>query len=103
MGIVGAIIWSVIAWIVVFLLVFHVMGYNFLSATTYSSLNAVPGAATPTTPYITMLAGVMSNSSVLTALIALGFIAWVWLWLPSQVAYGNRAIMAWSLDRVFPD
>lgn len=102
-GIVGAIIWSVITWIVVFLLVFHVMGYNFLSATTYSSLNAVPGAVTPTTPYITMLAGVMTNSSVLTALIAVGFIAWVWLWLPSQVAYGNRAIMAWSLDRVFPD
>jgi basic amino acid/polyamine antiporter, APA family len=102
-GIVGAIIWSVIAWVVVFLLVYHVMGYNFLSATTYSSLNSVPNAATPVTPWITLLAGIMTKSSVLTALIALGFIAWVWLWLPSQVAYGNRAIMAWSLDRVFPD
>jgi amino acid transporter len=103
LGIIGAIIGSVITWLVVFALVYHVMGYNFLSATTYSSLNAVPGAATPVTPWVTLLAGIMTNSSVLTVLIALGFIAWIWLWVPAQVAYGNRAIMAWSLDRVFPD
>jgi len=36
-------------------------------------------------------------------LIAVGFIAWIWLWVPSQIGYGNRAIMAWSLDRIFPD
>ncbi|MGN6168484.1 MAG: hypothetical protein ACTHQQ_09990 [Solirubrobacteraceae bacterium] len=102
-GIVGAIWGSVVIWVIVFALVFNVMGYNFLSATTYSSLNAVPGAATPVTPWITLLAGIMTNSTVLTVLISLGFIAWIWLWVPAQVAYGNRAIMAWSLDRVFPD
>jgi amino acid transporter len=79
------------------------MGYNFLSATTYASLNNVSRAATPVTPWITLLAGVMTNSSFWTVVISLGFIAWIWLWVPSQVAYGNRAIMAWSLDRVFPD
>lgn len=103
LGIVGAIIGSVICWLVVFVLVYHVMGYNFLSATTYSSLNGVSAAATPVTPWITLLAGIMTNSSVLAVVISLGFIAWIWLWVPSQVAYGNRAIMAWSLDRVFPD
>jgi amino acid transporter len=102
-GIIGAIVGSVVCWLIVFALVFHVMGYNFLSATTYSSLNGVTSAATPVTPWITLLAGIMTSSSVLTILISLGFIAWIWLWVPSQVAYGNRAIMAWSLDRVFPD
>jgi amino acid transporter len=102
-GIVGAIVGSVICWVIVFVLVYHVMGYDFLSATTYSSLNGVTAAATPVTPWITLLAGIMTSSSVLTILISLGFIAWIWLWVPSQVAYGNRAIMAWSLDRVFPD
>jgi basic amino acid/polyamine antiporter, APA family len=103
LGIVGAIIGSVVVWLIVFALVYHVMGYDFLSATTYSSLNGVTSAATPVTPWITLLAGIMTNSSVLTIVISLGFIAWIWLWVPSQVAYGNRAIMAWSLDRVFPD
>jgi amino acid transporter len=102
-GIVGAIVGSVVTWIIVFALVYHVMGYNFLSATTYSSLNGVSAAATPVTPWVTLLAGIMSNSTLLTILISLGFIAWIWLWVPAQVAYGNRAIMAWSLDRVFPD
>jgi amino acid transporter len=102
-GIVGAIVGSVVIWLIVFALVYHVMGYNFLSANTYASLNGVTSAATPVTPWITLLAGIMSNSVVLTILISLGFIAWIWLWVPSQVAYGNRAIMAWSLDRVFPD
>jgi APA family basic amino acid/polyamine antiporter len=102
-GIVGAIVGSVVIWIVVIALVYRVMGYDFLSATTYSSLNGVEGAATPVTPWITLLAGIMTDSTLLTVLISLGFIAWIWLWVPSQVAYGNRAIMAWSLDRVFPD
>lgn len=102
-GIVGAIIGSVVIWLIVFALVYHVMGYTFLSAATYSSLNGVSAAATPVTPWITLLAGIMTHSTVLTIVISLGFVAWIWLWVPSQVAYGNRAIMAWSLDRLFPD
>jgi basic amino acid/polyamine antiporter, APA family len=103
LGIIGAVVGSMITWIITFALVYRVMGYDFLSATTYSSLNGVTKAATPVTPWITLLAGIMTNSVVLTILISIGFIAWIWLWVPAQVAYGNRAIMAWSLDRVFPD
>jgi basic amino acid/polyamine antiporter, APA family len=102
-GILAAICGSVIVWVISFALVFRTIGQTFLGAVTYSNFNGVKGASTPVVPYATLLTGLGSKSSVLTVLIAIGFIAWIWLWLPSQVGYGNRAIMAWSLDRVFPD
>lgn len=103
MGILGAIIGSVIVFIVSFALVYRTMGYTFLGAVTSGSLNGTKGASTPTTPWINLLVGIGAGSSILTVLISLGFVAWIWLWVPSQIGYGNRAIMAWSLDRVAPD
>jgi basic amino acid/polyamine antiporter, APA family len=89
--------------VVSFALVYRTMGYTFLGAVTSANLNGVAGAATPTTPWITLLVGVGAGSSILTILISLSFVAWIWLWVPSQIGYGNRAIMAWALDRVAPD
>jgi APA family basic amino acid/polyamine antiporter len=102
-GILLAILGSMGIWMICFALNYKMMGHTFLGAVTYSNFNAVPGASTPIVPYTTLLTGVGSASSVLTVLIAIGFIAWIWLWMPSQLAYGNRAVMAWSLDRIFPD
>jgi len=102
-GILGAVIGSVVVWIVSFALIFHTMGSNFLGAVTYSNLNAVHGASTPVTPYPTLLTGLGANSVTLTILIALGFIGWIWLWVPTQILYPTRAVVAWSLDRVWPD
>jgi amino acid transporter len=92
------VIGSVVVFIVTFALVYRTMGYTFLGAIT-----SAPADSLPTTPWITMLAGIGSGSSIVAILIALGFVAWIWLWVPSQIAYGNRAIMAWALDRVAPD
>lgn len=102
-GILGAILWSVVVWIAAFVLVYRAMGSDFLGAVTYASVNGVKGAATPVAAYPTLLAALGSNSVILTILIAAGFIAWIWLWVPTQILYTTRAIMAWSLDRVFPD
>lgn len=102
-GIIGAIIGSVIVWLVSFALVFRTMGSDFLGAVTYSSLNGVEGAGTPVTPYPTLLAGLGADSVLLTILIAFGFIGWIWLWIPTQILYPTRALVAWSLDRVAPD
>jgi APA family basic amino acid/polyamine antiporter len=102
-GIIGAIIWSVLVWVAAYLLVYQSIGSDFLGAVTYSSLNATAGAATPVAAYPTLLVAIGSNSVLLTILIALGFIAWIWLWVPTQILYATRAVMAWSLDRVFPD
>lgn len=103
LGILGAILWSVVVWILSYVLIYRSMGSDFLGAVTYSSLNAVKGAATPVTAYPSFLVSVGSGSVLLTILIALGFVAWIWLWVPTQILYATRAVMAWSLDRVFPD
>lgn len=102
-GILGAIIGAVVTWIICFFLIFRTMGSDFLGSVTFSSLNAVEGAETPVTPFPTLLTGLGSGSVALTILIALGFIGWIWLWIPTQILYPTRAIVAWSLDRVAPD
>jgi basic amino acid/polyamine antiporter, APA family len=103
LGILGAIIGSVAIWLLSIYLVYRTMGSDFLGAVTYSNLNAVEGAATPVTPFPTLLTGLGVDSVVLTILIALGFIGWIWLWIPTQILYPTRALVAWSLDRVAPD
>ncbi len=103
LGILGAILGAVSVWLISFALVLRTMGSDFLGSVTYSSLNAVEGAATPVTPFPTLLTGLGAGSVALTILIALGFIGWIWLWIPTQILYPSRAIVAWSLDRVAPD
>ncbi len=103
LGILGAIFGSVIVWLISFALIYRTMGSDFLGSVTYSNLNGVEGAATPVTPFPTLLTGLGADSVTLTVLIALGFIGWIWLWIPTQILYPTRAIVAWSLDRVAPD
>ena len=103
LGIIGAIVGSVVVWLISIALVFRTMGSDFLGAVTYSNLNGVEGAVTPVTPFPTLLTGLGTSSVALTILIALGFIGWIWLWVPTQILYPTRAIVAWSLDRVAPD
>jgi APA family basic amino acid/polyamine antiporter len=95
-GILGALIGSVILFVITFALAYRTFGYDFLGSVAYSGV-------TPVAPYVTLLGGIGSGSVTLTVLIAVGFIAWIWLWVPTQVLYPTRAITAWSLDRVFPD
>jgi basic amino acid/polyamine antiporter, APA family len=103
LGIIGAITMSVVVWIISIALVYKTMGKDFLGAVTYSNLNGVEGAATPVTPFPTLLTGLGTDSVILTILIALGFVGWIWLWIPTQILYPTRALVAWSLDRVAPD
>jgi amino acid transporter len=103
LGILGAVVGAVVVWIISYALIFRTMGSDFLGAVTYSNFNAVHGASTPVTPYPTLLTGLGSDSVTLTILIALGFIGWIWLWIPTQILYPTRAVVAWSLDRVWPD
>ncbi len=95
-GILLAIVGSVVTWVICYALVFRTMGQGF-------SATVTGNAKMPVVPYSPPLLGIGTGSVTLAVLIAVGFIAWIWLWVPTQVAYGNRAIMAWSLDRIFPD
>jgi amino acid transporter len=40
---------------------------------------------------------------VVSAVILATFAAWIWFWIPAEMAYTTRSMIAWSFDRVAPD
>lgn len=101
LGMIGAIaacgvVFALIGW-----LADAVFGYEFQAAINYNA-TAAPQAALPITPYLTLLAGIISGSPVLATVICLGFIAWIYFWIPGMLAYAERAMLAWSFDRLAP-
>jgi basic amino acid/polyamine antiporter, APA family len=99
-GMLGAILICAVAWLITVPLAYRIFGYNFLGAAGFNDLNGLSG--TPTTPWITLLAGVLTRSWIVTVLVSLGFIAWIWMWVPGMQAYGERAMIAWAFDRIAP-
>jgi APA family basic amino acid/polyamine antiporter len=104
-GMFGAIVVCAICFLISIVLAYHVFGYDFLGTVSYNSLGFNTSAhafTTPTTPWITLLTGVLSGSWIVTVLVSLGFMAWIWMWIPGMQAYGERAMIAWAFDRVAP-
>jgi amino acid transporter len=101
-GILGAIASSGIVFALVGYLSYLSIGYEFQGAITYNA-NAVSAMSTPIKPYFTLLLGILTNNFAITAIIAAGFIAWIYFWVPGMMAYAERAMLAWSFDRLAPD
>jgi len=77
-------------------------GYDFQGAIAYNSLTGVTGS-TATAPYFTVLAGILTSNVFLAVIIMAMFVAWIWFWIPAEIAYTTRSMIAWSFDRVAPD
>jgi len=104
-GMFGALAISGITFLIVIALSYHVFGYDFLGTVTYNSIGFNTSKVvltTPTTPWITLLAGVLSGSWIITVIVSVSFITWIWMWIPGMQAYGERAMIAWAFDRVAP-
>jgi basic amino acid/polyamine antiporter, APA family len=101
-GILGAVISSGIVFALVGYLSYLSIGYEFQGAITYNA-DHVPAMSTPIKPYFTLLLGILTNNLIITAIIAASFIAWIYFWVPGMLAYAERAILAWSFDRLAPD
>lgn len=99
-GMLGAIALCAAVWLISIPLAYKTFGYDFLGAIGFNDLEGLPG--TPTTPWITLLAGILTESWLMTVLVSLGFIAWIWMWVPGMQAYGERAMIAWAFDRIAP-
>ncbi|HZD37622.1 MAG TPA: amino acid permease [Actinomycetes bacterium] len=82
-------------------------GYNFQGAIGFNSLNGVAGGSTEATvgaaPWFTVLAGILTGNVVLAVIIMATFVAWIWFWIPAELAYTTRTMIAWSFDRLAPD
>ena len=98
-GMLGAIAGAVVIWLVTIYLCNAVFGYDFLGAAAY---NLVVGVGIITDPTITLLSGVLTDSWIITALVSIGLVFWMWMWIPGMHTFAVRALVAWSFDRVAP-
>jgi len=78
-------------------------GYDFQGAIAYNAINGNADGTTATLPYFTVLAGILTSNVVIAVIIMAVFVAWIWFWIPAEIAYTTRSMIAWSFDRVAPD
>jgi basic amino acid/polyamine antiporter, APA family len=106
-GMFGAVIAAAAMIALVAILADRTFGYDFQSAIAFNSLSAVVGGSTEASigaaPWFTVLAGILTNSVLWTTLIMAGFVAWIWFWVPAELAYTTRTMIAWSFDRTAPE
>src|SRR5215468_570641 len=77
-------------------------GYSFQGAVAFNSLTGV-SATTSTAPWFAVLAGILGHNVFLSVIILATFAAWIWFWIPAEMAYTTRSMIAWSFDRVAPN
>jgi APA family basic amino acid/polyamine antiporter len=75
------------------------IAFNSVSGFTHFSTENSIGA----TPYFTVLAGILTDNVVVAVIIMATFVAWIWFWIPAEIAYTTRTMIAWSFDRLAPN
>lgn len=102
-GMLGAIVATGVVIAIFAMLANRDFGYNFQGAVAFNSLSGVTNATTSSTPWFGVLAGILAHNVFLTGVILATFTAWIWFWIPAEIAYVTRSMIAWSFDRVAPD
>jgi basic amino acid/polyamine antiporter, APA family len=54
-------------------------------------------------PWFTVLVGILADNLLLAVIVMATFVAWIWFWIPAEIAYTTRTMIAWSFDRIAPD
>ncbi|MBA2311808.1 MAG: APC family permease [Actinobacteria bacterium] len=102
MGMLGSIASAGLVFALFAVLANKTFGYEFQAAVVFNG-DVAPDATTPVTPYFTLLAGILTNNVVLTVLIVAAFVAWIYFWIPAELIYAQRTMVAWSFDRLGPE
>jgi amino acid transporter len=88
-------------------LLLRVMGYDFLSATTF--LGTIGNGKFPFISQVTpgnqvvIFLSLLSNSAVIAALLPFLFAGWSLVILPALFLQPNRCIFSWAIDRIAPE
>jgi basic amino acid/polyamine antiporter, APA family len=102
-GMLGAVIATGLVIALFALLANKDFGYTFQGAVAYNALTGVSGGTTATAPWFAVLAGLLGHNVFLSVVILATFAAWIWFWIPAEMAYTTRSMIAWSFDRVAPN
>lgn len=103
LGMVGAVVATAVVIALFALLSNKDFGYTFQGAIAYNSISGVTTATTSTAPWFAVLAGILGHNVILSGVILATFAAWIWFWIPAELAYTTRSMIAWSFDRVAPN
>ena len=103
LGMLGAVIASGLLIAAFAILSNRAFGYDFQGAIAFNALTGDAAGSTATTPYFTVLAGILTSNVILAVIIMATFVAWIWFWIPAELAYTTRSMIAWSFDRIAPD
>ncbi len=101
-GILGSIAVTGILFAVIGHLSYTAFGEQFQAAITFLNLQGLK-TGLEGVPYFSTLLAILSNNLALTLVVSLGFIAWIYFWIPGMLAYANRVMLAWSFDRAAPE
>ena len=104
-GMMGAILFSVVMTAIFGLALDHAVDPQLQGALAFNAFVA-PTASTPNLPYahelMRILWGATGPTAILTILGYLTMMAWVTIWWASLVPFAQRAVLAWSLDKLIP-
>jgi amino acid transporter len=113
-GILGALVATGLVIAAFDIMATRVFGYDFQGALGY---NSIVGLFDPSTdawafstessigasPWFTVLIGILADNIILVVVVMATFVAWTWFWVPAEIAYTTRTMIAWSFDRIAPD
>ena len=113
-GMLGAVVATGLVIALFDILATRVFGYDFQGAIGY---NSIVGLVDPSTnawafstesslgasPWFTVLIGILADNLLLVVIVMATFVTWIWFWVPAEIAYTTRTMIAWSFDRVAPD
>ena len=106
-GMLGAIVATGLVIALFDVLANNAFGYDFQGAIAYNSISGTVEASTEASvgaaPWFTVLAGILTDNILLAVIIMATFVAWIWFWVPAELAYTTRTMIAWSFDRVAPN
>jgi basic amino acid/polyamine antiporter, APA family len=113
-GMLGAVVATGLVIALFDVLATRVFGYDFQGAIGF---NSIVGLFDPSTnawafstesslgasPWFTVLIGILADNLLLVIIVMATFVTWIWFWVPAEIAYTTRTMIAWSFDRIAPD
>jgi amino acid transporter len=103
-GMVGSVLFSAVAMLILLAAVLRVFPYDFLGAIGATNL---PSDASSKinfgfTPVFTELVSILTSNWLLLVLIGVGFCLWTYAWLPIYIITTTRNMLAWAFDGLLP-